>query len=244
MPESLRKGYLAVASFVFLSTLAVYAMTVTPSIPFWDSGEFIATSYLLGIPHPPGTPLYVLIGRLFAMLPFGNVEWQVNFLSALASAFAVLFTFLVGVRFMRIAQARKHERTVSDEIIAWTAGAVAAFFVAFSNTFWGSAIEAEVYALSSMVQILAIYLALRWWEELGNNGGDGRLLLAWYLMCLCIGIHLGTFLVAPAVILLAVLVNWRTLVSWRFMLWGVIFLLVGISVHYYLMARAALNPAI
>ena len=66
MPESLRKGYLAVASFVFLSTLAVYAITVTPSIPFWDSGEFIATSHLLGIPHPPGTPLYVLIGRLFA----------------------------------------------------------------------------------------------------------------------------------------------------------------------------------
>ena len=244
MPESLRKGYLAVASFVFLSTLAVYAITVTPSIPFWDSGEFIATSHLLGIPHPPGTPLYVLIGRLFAMLPFGNVEWQVNFLSALASALTVLFTFLVGVRFMRIAQARRHERTISDEIIAWTAGAVAAFFVAFSNTFWGSAIEAEVYALSSMVQILAIYLALRWWEELGNNGGDGRLLLAWYLMCLCIGIHLGTFLVAPAVILLALMVNWRSLLNLRFIVWGVIFLLIGISVHYYLMARAALNPAI
>ena len=244
MPESLRKGYLAVASFVFLSTLAVYAITVTPSIPFWDSGEFIATSHLLGIPHPPGTPLYVLIGRLFAMLPFGNVEWQVNFLSALASALTVLFTFLVGVRFMRIAQARKHERTVSDEVIAWTAGAVAAFFVAFSNTFWESAIEAEVYALSSMVQILAIYLSLRWWEELGNNGGDGRLLLAWYLMCLCIGVHLGTFLVAPAVILLALLVNWRSLINLRFIFWGVVFLVIGISVHYYLMARAALNPAI
>jgi tetratricopeptide (TPR) repeat protein len=244
MPESLRKGYLAVASFVFLSTLAVYAITVTPSIPFWDSGEFIATSHLLGIPHPPGTPLYVLIGRLFAMLPFGNVEWQVNFLSALASALAVLFTFLVGVRFMRIAQARKHERTVSDEVIAWTAGAVAAFFVAFSNTFWESAIEAEVYSMSSMVQVLAIYLSLRWWEELGNNGGDGRLLLAWYLMCLCIGIHLGTFLVAPAVILLALVVNWRSLINLRFIVWGVIFLAIGISVHYYLMARAALNPAI
>ncbi len=244
MPVSLRRGYLMVAAFVFLSTLAVYALTVTPSIPFWDSGEFIATSYLLGIPHPPGTPLYVIIGRLFAMLPFGNVEWQVNFLSALASAFAVLFTFLVSVRFMRIAQARRGERTVSDEVIAWTAGAVAAFFVAFSNTFWQSAIEAEVYALSSMVQAMAVYLALRWWEELGNNGGDGRLLLAWYLMCLCIGIHLGTFLVAPAVILLALMVNPRSLFSPRFMLWAGVFLVVGISVHYYLMLRAAHNPAI
>src|SRR5690242_18291405 len=219
MSVSLRRGYLAVAAFVFLSTLAVYAITVTPSIPFWDSGEFIATSHLLGIPHPPGTPLYVLIGRLFAMMPFGNVEWQVNFLSSLASAMAVLFTFLVAVRFMRSAQARKGERTTSDEVIAWVVGCVAAFFVAFSNTFWESAIEAEVYSVSSFVQILSIYLALRWWEELGNNGGDGRLLLAWYLMCLCIGIHLGTFLVAPAVILLALLVNPRSLFSPRFMMW-------------------------
>src|SRR5258705_8377506 len=170
MSDSLRKGYLAVAAFVFLSTLAVYAITVTPSIPFWDSGEFIATSHLLGIPHPPGTPLYVLIGRLFAMLPFGNVEWQVNFLSALASAVAVLFTFLVTVRFMRIAQARKGERTLSDEVIAWTCGAVASFLVSFSNTFWESAIEAEVYSLSSMVQVMAISLSLPWWEQLVING--------------------------------------------------------------------------
>src|SRR6185436_7140175 len=102
MPESLRKGYLAVASFVFLSTLAVYAITVTPSIPFWDSGEFIATSHLLGIPHPPGTPLYVLIGRLFAMLPFGTVAYRVNWLSALSSALAVMFTYLLTVRYLRM----------------------------------------------------------------------------------------------------------------------------------------------
>ncbi len=228
MPASLRKGYLAVAAFVFLSTLAVYTAGVTPSIPFWDSGEFIATSAVLGIPHPPGTPLYVLIGRLFAMLPFGNIEFQVNWLSALASAIAVLFTFLVTVRFMRIAQARKGERTTSDEIIAWTAGAMAAFFVAFSNTFWESAIEAEVYALSSMVQIISVYLALRWWEELGNDGGEGRLLLAWYLMCLCIGIHLGTFLVAPAVVLLALLVRQS---FWRFTLFSLGVVLLSVLVR-------------
>src|SRR5260221_14509654 len=124
--------------------------------------DFVHQQLELDLPHPPGTPLYALVVRLFAMLPFGNVELQVNWLSALASALAVLFTFLVTVRFMRIVQARKGERTTSDEIIAWTCGAVAAFFVAFSNTFWESAIEAEVYSLSSMVQIMAIYLALRW----------------------------------------------------------------------------------
>ncbi len=244
---AMRRGYLAVAWLVFLSTLAVYTLTVTTSIPFWDSGEYIATSYILGIPHPPGTPLYVLVGRLFAMLPFGNVHLMVNWLSSVASALTVLFTFLVTVRFVRLAQQRAHlaeERTPADEVIAWAAGAVAAFFLAFSNTFWVSAIEAEVYALSSMAQIACVYLALRWWEELANDGGDGRLLLAWYLMCLCIGIHLGTFLVAPAVILLALLVNPRSLFHWKFLTAAAALLAVGISVHFYLMLRASLNPGI
>jgi Flp pilus assembly protein TadD len=243
----MRRGYLAAAWAVFLSTLAVYTLTVTTSIPFWDSGEFIATSYILGIPHPPGTPLYVLIGRLFTLLPLGNVSLQVNWLSSVASALAALFTFLVTVRLVRLCQTRAHlgqDRTTTDEIIAWTAGATAAFFCAFSNTFWGSAIEAEVYALSSMVQIASVYLALRWWEELGNDGGDGRLLLAWYLMCLCIGIHLGTFLVAPAVVLLALLVNPRSILNLKFIGMAVVLLVVGVSVHYYLMIRASLNPAI
>lgn len=245
--SGMRKGYLAVAWFVFLSTLAVYTLTVTSSIPFWDSGEYIATSFILGVPHPPGTPLYVLIGRLFSMLPFGNVHLMVNWLSAFSSALAVLFTFLVTVRFVRLAQARAHlqdERTVADEVIAWAAGATAAFFMAFSNTFWLSAVEAEVYALSSMVQIACVYLTLRWWEELANDGGDGRLLLAWYLMCLCIGIHLGTFLVAPAVIVLALLVNPRSLFHWKFLTGATVLLAVGISVHVYLMIRASLNPGI
>jgi tetratricopeptide (TPR) repeat protein len=240
----MRRGYLITAAFVFVSTLVVYFLTMNRSIPFWDSGEFIATSNLLGIPHPPGTPLYVLIGRLFAMLPFGNVSAQLNFLSVLPSAIAVWLTFLVTVRFVRIAQATKGERTQTDEIIAWAAGACAAFFLAFSRTYWDSATEAEVYPLAEMVQILSVYLALRWWEELGDNGGDGRLLLAWYMMCLCIGIHLATFLVAPGVILLALLVNRRTLFSPRFYAWALVLGFVGLSVHYYLMVRARLNPAI
>src|SRR5258708_7409978 len=209
--SEMRKGYLATGAFVLVATLVVYFLTMNRSIPFWDSGEFIATSHLLGIPHPPGTPLYVLIGRIFAMLPFGNEYAQLNFLSVLPSAIAVWLTFLVTVRFVRIAQSKKGERTQSDEIISWAAGACAAFFLAFSRTYWDSATEAEVYPLAEMVQILSVYLALRWWEELGDNGGDGRLLLAWYMMCLCIGIHLPPFLVAPGAILLALLVNRRTL---------------------------------
>lgn len=235
-------GYYATATAVFFFTLGVYSVTLTPSCPFWDSGEFIATSHVLGIPHPPGTPLYVIIGRLFSMVPLATIAVRVNWLSALSSALAVLFTFLVTVRFIRYTQGP--ERKLSDEILAWTGGACAAFFAAFSNTFWESAIEAEVYALSSWVQVLILYLALRWWEGLEKGEGDNRLLAAWYLCFLSVGIHLGTFLVVPAIVLLVLMVHWRSLLSPRNLAWAGALAVFGMSVHLYLYFRAHDNPPI
>ena len=235
-------GHRGVAAFVFLFTLVVYTMTLTTSVPFWDSGEFIATSYVLGIPHPPGTPLYVLIGRLFAMWPFASVAFSVNWLSAVASSLAMLFTFLLTVRFIRHTQGEQRDQT--DEVLAWVGGVTAAFFAAFSKTFWDSAIEAEVYALSSWMQVFILWLGLRWWEGLDRGEGDSRLLVAWYLCFLCVGIHLGTFLVLPALVLLVIMVNWRSLVSPRNLAWAAVLAVFGISVHLYLLIRAKANPPI
>jgi tetratricopeptide (TPR) repeat protein len=235
-------GHRAAAALVFLVTLVVYTLTLTTSVPFWDSGEFIATSYVLGIPHPPGTPLYVLIGRLFAMAPLHSVAYSVNWLSALASSLAMLFTFLLTVRFIRHTQGP--ERDAADEVLAWVGGAAAAFFAAFSKTFWDSAIEAEVYALSSWMQVFILWLGLRWWEGLERGEGDNRLLLAWYLCFLCVGIHLGTFLVMPALVLLVLMVNWRSLVHPRNLAWAAVLAIAGLSVHLYLYIRAKANPSI
>jgi hypothetical protein len=235
-------AYRIVSAAVFLVTLAAYTMTVNTSVPFWDSGEFIGTSYVLGIPHPPGTPLYVLIGRVFSLLPFGDVAFRVNWLSALSSALAVLFTFVLTVRFLRYSQGE--ERTLGDEIIAWTGGACAAFFAAFSDVFWESAIEAEVYALSSWLQVFILYLGLKWWEGLHHGEGDNRLLVAIYLCFLCVGIHLGTFLVMPALLLIVAMANWRSLFSPRNLLWAAGLAIFGLSVHLYLYLRAQANPPI
>src|SRR5512140_975105 len=101
-------GNAVVGALVFLFALGVYAYCITPTVPYWDSGEFIATSYILGVPHPPGTPLYVLIGRLFSLLPFATIAVRVNLLSSLSSAVAVLFTYLITVRLIR--------RNFGDEI--------------------------------------------------------------------------------------------------------------------------------
>src|SRR5512147_3161808 len=120
--------------FVLAATLFAYFRTLTPTVPFWDAGEFIAVSRILGIPHPPGTPFYVLIGRIATLLPFGSVAERVNGLSALASALAILFTYLTTLRLIRIAQGP--ERTALDEVLAILGAFTGALLLAFSDVIW------------------------------------------------------------------------------------------------------------
>src|SRR5215510_534517 len=93
-----RRATMIIALFVFLAAAVVYFVTLAPTVPFWDSGEFIAVSYILGIPHPPGTPFYVLLGRIATLVPWASVAQRVNGLSALSSALAVWVTYLTGLR--------------------------------------------------------------------------------------------------------------------------------------------------
>jgi len=199
--------YIWGAIAVFLVTQVVYILTLTIQCPFWDSGEFIATSAILGIPHPPGTPLYVLIGRIFSMLPlFEQVATRVNFLSAFASSLAAAFTYMVGFDLYR------RWFTGDDEFeprIAFFAGTIAALFTAFGRTFWDNAIEAEVYALSNLIMIVCFWLILRWGRPGSRVRRTGLFLFLYYLICLSMGIHLGTFLVLPGIVLFALIVDRR-----------------------------------
>lgn len=203
------------AGLVFLVTQIVYLATLTASCPFWDSGEFIATSYTLGIPHPPGTPLYVLIGRVMSLLPiFPLVATRVNYLSALAASLAAVFTFLLVLELYR-AFFNPERRTnpeggsLPNPWIGCVAGAVAAFFTAFSRTFWDNAIEAEVYALSNLIMTVCLWLIVRWARPGDRERRAGLFILLFYLLCLAMGIHLGTFLVLPGIILFALVVDRR-----------------------------------
>lgn len=204
---------------VFLATQVVYLLTLTVSCPFWDSGEYIATSYILGVPHPPGTPLYVLIGRIAAMIPlFEMVATRVNWLSALASSVCASFLYLSTVEiYARWVQPtrgsmREESETADDTSSRWVAffaGAVAAGFTAFGRTFWDNAIEAEVYALSSAITAAAFWLILRWARPGDRGSRTGMFVLLYYLACMSMGIHLGTFLVLPGIVLFALIVDRR-----------------------------------
>jgi hypothetical protein len=138
------------AALIFLVSLIVYVKTMAASVSFWDAGEFIAASHILGIPHSPGTPMYVLVGRVFAMLPLAmSVAQKVNLLSAFTAALGVTMVYLIiveVVRFMFAAAGKAVEKTA-----AHAGGLVGAFFLMFSDTYWTNAIEAEVYALSAFV---------------------------------------------------------------------------------------------
>ena len=213
----------AIAAVVFLLTVAVYLITLTPTVPFWDSGEFIAVSNILGIPHPPGTPFYVLIGRLFTLLPWATIAQRVNALSALASALAVLLTYLTTLRLIRLAQGRGQSGSgpagteasgsapvapaPGAEWMAQLGAVVAALMLAFSDNFWENAIEAEVYSMMSLGQILVFWLGLKWWEAHERRPSVGPLLVCIYVMWLSVGVHLGVGMMGLPLVLLVALVD-------------------------------------
>jgi hypothetical protein len=204
-----------IAVGVFLLAAIVYFITLTPTVPFWDSGEFIAVSNILGIPHPPGTPFYVLLGRLATMVPLASIAQRVNGLSALASAIAVMLTYLTALRLIRLAQGRPQageangqpESTPGAEALAQVGAVVAALMLAFSDNFWENSIEAEVYSMMSMAQILVLWLGLKWWEAHEKRPSVGPLLLCIYVMWLSVGMHLGVGMMGLPLLVLVAMVD-------------------------------------
>ena len=204
--NSFRRWHLMSAALAFGVPMLTYVLTLTPTVPFWDSGEFIATSYILGLPHPPGNPVYTMLGRVMSLIPFQSIAWRVNFMSALASALAALFTFLIVVRALR-RWYPENSLPFSRRVACEVGGLVAAFFAAFSSAFWDSAVEAEVYSLSSFMIVLSIWLAMNWWDRLGQRGNDLLLVLIVYLLSVSTAVHLGTVLVAPGLLVLFAMVR-------------------------------------
>ncbi len=194
-----------VAVIALLISGAIYFITLTPTVPFWDSGEFIAVSYILGVPHPPGTPFFVLIGRIFTLLPFGSVAQRVNALSAVSAALCVLLTYLSTLRLIRKAQGP--ERQPWHEWVAIAAALIGALMLAFSDTFWENSIEAEVYQMMSLAQILVFWLGLRWWDAHDRKPTVGPLLLATYVMWLSVGLHLGVGIMGIPLLVLVAMVD-------------------------------------
>ena len=191
---------------VCLIACTVYVMTAEPGGSFWDCGEFVSSCFKLQIPHPPGAPLFVLLGRIF-IIAFGDdpmtAARAVNIMSALASGFTILFLFWTITHFARRIAGVK----ISDTITAaqvWTimgAGAVGALAYTFSDSFWYSAVEGEVYALSSFFTAIVFWSILKWEAHADEPGADRWIVFIFFLMGLSIGVHLLNLLTIPAIVM-------------------------------------------
>ncbi len=183
--------------FVFAFALVVYVLTMQRTVPFWDSGEFVAISAILGIPHPPGFPLYSLLGRVFILFPFfEDLAARVNFLSAISSAGTALFAYLLTVRLVNYFFSDDGRQNVA-RFISYVAGVVGALFVAFSATNWENSVEAEVYGLALALSVALVWMAIRYHEAQDTPAGIRWLILSIFVAMLGVGIHLTVFLVIP-----------------------------------------------
>ncbi|MEE3258318.1 MAG: DUF2723 domain-containing protein, partial [Candidatus Latescibacterota bacterium] len=190
---------------VFLLTLGVYVKTMAPTVAFWDCGEFIATAYTMSVPHPPGSPLYVLIGRVFTLFPIGEVALRINFMSALSSAIAIWCVYLSTVALGRRALGGQSLQPFNDprDIGVIVGAVVAALTLAFSYTQWYNASEAEVYGYSILFTCLGLWLIL-YWEGTGHGRENDRWLFAIaYLFGLGGGMHMLCLLTIPSLLILA-----------------------------------------
>ncbi len=186
------------AGFVFVVSFVVYALTVQRGFSFWDCGEFIACAYSLGIPHPPGTPLFVILGRLAALIPFvEDISYRINYLSVISSAVTAMLSYLLTVRLVGYFFSPEERSSRLNRIIAYIGGVAGGFFVAFSRTNWGNSVEAEVYGLALALSVGIVWLTLRYFEERGTAAGSRTLILIFYLAMLGISVHMSVFLVLP-----------------------------------------------
>ena len=182
----------------------VYLLTIEPTTSFWDCGEFIASSYKLEVGHPPGNMVFNLFARVFTM--FGGAEnaaVAVNAMSALCSGLTIFFLYLTIVHFgRRLFEKRGKSLTTGNAVALFGAGIVGAFAYCFSDTFWFSAVEGEVYAMSSLFTAVVFWAALKWEEEADSRYANRWLVLICFLMGLSIGVHLLNLLTVPAIVFL------------------------------------------
>ncbi len=188
---------------VFLISLIVYLLTIEPTASFWDCGEFIACSYKMEVGHPPGAPVFMVLGNLFTLFAgdVTRVAITMNIMSAMASAFTILFLFWTITHLLRKFYAEEDRERPGTFVTIFGAALVGSLAYTFSDSFWFSAVEAEVYSTSSLFTAVVFWAILKW-ENIADRPGSNRwLILIAYLMGLSIGVHLLNLLTIPAIVM-------------------------------------------
>ncbi|MEK6452163.1 MULTISPECIES: DUF2723 domain-containing protein [Myroides] len=188
----------------FLIALITYTLTVEPTVSFWDPGEYIATSAKLQVGHPPGAPFYQMLGAFFSMFATSpdKVALMVNMVAVLSSAFTILFMYWSISNILKKIVSSQAEWTNMNAIVVLGSAAIGSLAFTFSDSFWFSAVEAEVYASAMFLISLLLYLGLRWYDDLDQPKGNRWLLLISLVIGCSFGVHLMALLTVPSIALL------------------------------------------
>jgi hypothetical protein len=228
------------ATLAALAVFLLYIITLSPTTWFWDTSEYIATALIMGIPHPPGNPLFVVLGRAWHILlePFGlSTPVRINLFSAFMGAAAHGFWFLLADRILAFYS--------TDRVFRLVGASVAVLISATAYTVWNqSNVNEKVYTVTLFTIALLSWLAFRWRDHIGEGKDDNLILLMVFILALSVGNHLMAFLAAPALIAFILLVEPRTLLNWRLYVAGAFVVLLGLSIHMFLPIRAGLSPVI
>jgi len=213
---------------VFVIALITYSLTLEPTVSYWDCGEYISTAVKLEVGHPPGAPLFQMLGAFFAMFTTDVTEIakMVNFMSALASAFTILFMFWTITTLAKRLLKNATKLSKSSSIAILGSGLVGSLAYTFSDSFWFSAVEGEVYAMSSFLMALLFWLGLRWEAEMDKLQGNKWLLLISFVVGLSFGVHILSLLVIPSIVFLYIYKKYTNLNTKQFIIANVVSVLV------------------
>ncbi|MCW4468292.1 DUF2723 domain-containing protein [Flavobacterium sp. MFBS3-15] len=205
---------------VFAIALITYSLTVEPTLSFWDCGEYIATAAKLEVGHPPGAPLFQMMGAFFAMFATGDdkVALMVNMMSVFSSAFTILFMFWSLTIVLRTVISKFSEFNNNNAIAVLGASAVGALAYTFSDSFWFNAVEAEVYAMASLLIALLLWLGLRWEQEMHTPRGHKWLLIISLVVGLSFGVHFMALLTIPSIGFIYFFKNYKTVTVKNFII--------------------------
>ncbi|MFN0276152.1 MAG: DUF2723 domain-containing protein [Chitinophagales bacterium] len=215
---------------IFFVALISYTLTMEASVSWWDCGEFTAAADKLQVVHPPGAPIFLMIGRIFILFASSpeKVPVMMNFFSALSTAFAVLFCFWITTRLARKIIIGDTEVTKANTVLVMMAGIVGGLTCTFMDSWWFSAVESEVYALATFFFALTFWAMIKWEEKANTPEGDRWLLFIFLTIGLSMGVHLLSLLVIPAMGLIYYFKNYKYSVKGFWAALGVSFLVLGI----------------
>jgi hypothetical protein len=208
----------------FLIALTTYTLTAEPTVSFWDAGEYILTSAKLQVGHPPGAPFFQMLGAFFAMFALepSQVGFMMNMMSAMSSAFTILFMFWTITLLLKKLVGHKNDMSKAKAMSIFGSGLVGSLAFAFTDSFWFNAVETEVYAMATLIMAVLFWLGLRWEQDMNKPRGNRWLILISFVIGLSFGVHFMGLLTIPAIGLIYFFKNYKTVTVKNFIIANIV----------------------